>query len=179
MLKYRKFLDLTDEEIIFIIKDIFPNTTKVDHIERDATWDRISCDIYIMPTYPHIPDTLTCTVDGIETHDFELDDDEILKWQQYLLAKGCDERLKDNPYLHDYVADAETQINEALQHAINVENGEGSRITEILNAEYCMGQFNVYMEMVEAIDMDKYVELGEKTKESRQKVLEVIDTIYR
>ena len=33
MLKYREFMDLTDEEIIFIIKDIFPQTTRVDNIE--------------------------------------------------------------------------------------------------------------------------------------------------
>ena len=164
MIKYREFLDLTDEEIIFIIKEIFPDTTKVDNIERDTTWERISCNIYIMEEYPHIPDTLTCTINGIETHDFELTDDEVWKWQQYLLAKGCDERLKDNPYLDNFSDAAEKQINEALQHVKNVENGKGNPITEILNAEYCMGQFNVYMEMVEAIDMNKYVELERTQK---------------
>lgn len=109
-MKYRPFLDLTDEEIIFIIKEIFPDTAKVDNIERDVVWEQISCDIYIMEEHPHIPDTLTCTVDGIETHDFELDDDEILKWKQYLLAKGCDERLKDNPYLKEEIKFIEKTI---------------------------------------------------------------------
>lgn len=35
MLKYREFIDLTDEEIEFVIKDIFPYTKCVDNIERD------------------------------------------------------------------------------------------------------------------------------------------------
>jgi hypothetical protein len=36
--------------------------------------------------------------DAIEI-DFEIDDSAVDKWLQFLLAKGCDERLKDNPYL--------------------------------------------------------------------------------
>ena len=35
-----------------------------------------------------------------------------------------------------------------------------------------------YMEMIEEISLDKYVELGEKMKEMRQTVLEAIDKIY-
>lgn len=48
MLRYREFLDLTDEEIKFIIKDIFPYTRKVDNIKRDKKWNQMSCDIYIL-----------------------------------------------------------------------------------------------------------------------------------
>lgn len=66
--------------------------------------DQISCDIYIMEEYPDIPDTLDLMVpafgeEGITTHDFALTDEELWKWKQFLLAKGCDEHLKDNPYL--------------------------------------------------------------------------------
>lgn len=104
LMQYREFMDLTDEEIIFIIKDIFPDTTKVDNIIRDTKWNRISCNIYIIPEYPDIPDELDLELPswescGITTHDFTLTDEEGMKWKQYLLAKGCDERLKDNPYL--------------------------------------------------------------------------------
>lgn len=42
-----------------------------------------------------------------------------------------------------------------------------------------MGQFVAYMDMIEVVDIDKYVEIGEKTIEVRQKVLEVINQIYR
>ena len=103
-MEYRDFMSLTDDEIIFIITDIFPYTKKVDNIVRDQKSQYISCDIYIMDEYPEYADTLDLTVprgydQGIATHDFSLTDEELWKWKQYLLAKGCDQRLKDNPYL--------------------------------------------------------------------------------
>ena len=99
MLKYREFLDLTDEEIEFIIKEIFPYTRCVNNIERDKESNQISCDIYIMEEYPEFGDTLDLSLNGIDTHDFVLTSKELLKWRQFLLAKGCDYRLKDNPYM--------------------------------------------------------------------------------
>ena len=58
-MEYRKLTDLTDEEISIIIKEIFPNTRKVDHIERDENANfPLSCDIYIMEEYPDYADTL-------------------------------------------------------------------------------------------------------------------------
>lgn len=80
--------------------------------------------------------------------------------------------------LKNFISKAEVKIKEALQHANNVENKIGNKTTEILNAEYCMGQFMAYMDMIESIDINKYVELGEQTKETRQKVLEAINKIY-
>ena len=72
----------------------------------------ISCDIYIMEEYPDIADTLDLTVpdgldQGMATRDFLLTDGEIWKWKQYLLAKGCDQRLMDNPYLETMSDDNE------------------------------------------------------------------------
>ena len=45
-MEYRDFMSLTDDEIIFIITDIFPYTKKVDNIVRDQKSRCISCDIY-------------------------------------------------------------------------------------------------------------------------------------
>lgn len=101
MLKYREFLDLTDEEIEFIIKEIFPYTRCVNNIERDKESNQISCDIYIMEEYHEFGDTLDLSLNGIDTHDFGLTSKELLKWRQFLLAKGCDYRLKDNPYMEE------------------------------------------------------------------------------
>lgn len=103
-MKYREFLSLTDEEIIYIIKEIFPHTNRVDNIERVNDQNKISCNIYIMPQYPDLPDKLRLYLpedesESIQTCDFSLTPEELLKWEQYLLAKGCDYRLKDNPYL--------------------------------------------------------------------------------
>lgn len=101
MLKYREFLDLTDEEITFIIKDIFPYTSRVDNIERNQRSNTISCDIYIIEEYPDYAYTLDLSLSGIETHDFTLTHEEEWKWKQFLIAKGCDYRLKDNPYMKE------------------------------------------------------------------------------
>lgn len=100
MLQYRKFLDLTDEEIKFIINDIF-HPIKVDNIQRDGKSNIISCDIYIMEEYPEFADTLDLYINKIITHDFLITEDENFKWKQFLLAKGCNVLLKDNPYLEE------------------------------------------------------------------------------
>lgn len=44
MLKYREFLDLTDEEIEFILKDIF-HCSKVENIHRDKKFNNITAEI--------------------------------------------------------------------------------------------------------------------------------------
>ena len=99
-MKYRDFLELTDEEIVFIMKEIFPNAFRVDNVERDKKWRRISCDIYIMEEEPDFADEIEFDANGnMSTHDFMITQDEEFKLKQFLLAKGCDERLKDNPYL--------------------------------------------------------------------------------
>lgn len=70
---------------------------------------------------------------------------------------------------------AEASITEALYHANKL---DGNKKTNILNANYYMGQFHAYMELIEDISFDKYVEIGEKTRETSQKILEAINKIY-
>lgn len=77
--------------------------------------------------------------------------------------------------LEKLINKAEASITEALYHA---NKPDGNKKTNILNAEYYMGQFHVYMELIEDISLDKYVEIGEKTREASQKILEVINKIY-
>ena len=77
--------------------------------------------------------------------------------------------------LEKIVSKAEESMEKALHHANKT---DGNKVTNILNAEYHMGEFNAYMEMIEDISLDMYVEIGEKTKETRQIVLEAIDKIY-
>lgn len=79
--------------------------------------------------------------------------------------------------LEKLINNAEVKLNEALGYAMKVVNANSK--TEILNAEYCMGKFMAYMEMIEKIDINKYVELGEKTKETRNTILMAIDKLYR
>lgn len=47
-----------------------------------------------------LDDTIVLRDDGIYA-DFEVLENEKRLWQQFLLAKGCDWRLKNNPFLKD------------------------------------------------------------------------------
>ena len=78
--------------------------------------------------------------------------------------------------LEKLISKAEESMEKALH---NVNKTDGNKTTNILNAEYRMGEFHAYMELIEEISLDKYVEIGEKTKEARETVLEAIDKIYR
>lgn len=101
---YRKLTDLTNEEIEFILKDIF-ETSRVENITRDEKYQRIRCNIFIVEEEPDYADEIELCVPngsrsyGINAHDFNITSEEEWKWRQFLLAKGCDERLKDNPYM--------------------------------------------------------------------------------
>lgn len=103
MLRYREFLNLTDEEIEFIINDIF-HPVKVDNIQRDKDFNEITADITTIwndgEENFNVTDEITLTTKKIIVN-FSLTKNDLLKWQQFLLAKGCDYRLKDNPYLEE------------------------------------------------------------------------------
>jgi len=45
-----------------------------------------------------ITDDVILTIDNIQV-DFQVLREDIFKWKQFLLAKGCNKLLKDNPYL--------------------------------------------------------------------------------
>lgn len=115
MLEYREFMKLTDDEIKFIINDMF-EPDKICSIVRDARFNEILVEM-ITPEFHEEkkpvkmtlslgkPNSMTC---GITHYQRMVDENKIrfhvskeneLKWSQYLLAKGCDYRLKDNPYL--------------------------------------------------------------------------------
>lgn len=89
---------------IYRMDGVLCQFNSVDNIERVNNQNKISCNIYIMPQYPDFPDELRLYLpedesESIQACDFSLTPEELLKWEQYLLAKGCDYRLKDNPYL--------------------------------------------------------------------------------
>lgn len=105
MLKYREFLSLTDEEIRFILTDIF-NPVKIENIQRDEKFNEITVEITTDGWEDgetenfEITDEVILTPSSINV-DFSIDYKNIFKWKQFLLAKGCDERLKDNSYLEN------------------------------------------------------------------------------
>jgi hypothetical protein len=110
MLQYREFLSLTDEEIKFILTEMF-NPTKIVNIERDKEWNKITVEMTTGGWDDgeggefEIEDIITLKMPtvydcGLEV-DFSLTSEDKLKWEQFLLAKGCNYRLKDNPYMEE------------------------------------------------------------------------------
>ena len=101
MLKYRKFTDLSDEEIKYALNDIL-HPHSIDNIERSEELNCIFVDVETDwgtdREHKYILDTITLTKEEISVPWFDTGKDNY-KWQQFLLAKGCNELLKDNSYL--------------------------------------------------------------------------------
>ena len=102
--RFRKLTDLTNDEIKQIINDLFHPINigdiakyyKYQEIVVSFTWDWndeiIEDDIKL--SVPSIND-------GGLSADFTLNAEDYLRYNQFLLAKGVNPYLKDNPYLED------------------------------------------------------------------------------
>ena len=102
--QYREFLSLTDDEIRFILTDIF-DPVKIENIEKDPDFDMITAEITTSGWDDgesddgfEITDVVELTPNDISI-DFSMSDNDTHKYRQFLLAKGCNKLLKDNPYL--------------------------------------------------------------------------------
>lgn len=112
--QYRKFTDLSKDEIRQIVSDIF-HPKKITNIETHKRDEEITCTIYTEwegrddngnPEIDLIPDTLTLRnpfeygEDAIEV-DFPLRYNDYLKLKQFCFAKGIfnEDWVNDNPYL--------------------------------------------------------------------------------
>lgn len=107
-MKYRDFLTLTDEEIRFIVQEIF-DPVKIDNIQRDAECREITCDITTdgwsdgeTESFEMTDELTLCEPSanycGIYI-DFSIDKAERKLWRQFCIAKGCHPDFKDNPFL--------------------------------------------------------------------------------
>lgn len=101
-MKYRDFMSLTDDEIKFIVNDIF-QPKSIGAIERIEEWEEI--EVAIVTEWGNdefgveeIEDIIGLR-ENIIYSDFEILYEDLFKWRQFLLAKGCNELLKDNRYL--------------------------------------------------------------------------------
>lgn len=96
-MKYRRFLDLTDDEITEIVIKIF-QPTKIGYIERSKKWNEIIVEIttewQVDDEYPEAitePITLRHTSNWCDC-DFQTNDEDYWEWIKFL----CDKRI--NPY---------------------------------------------------------------------------------
>lgn len=103
MLKYRKITELSDEEICFIVRDIL-NPLKIKILKRDEEAEEIRLSVTTGGWFDEdgasvaITDEVVLSETGISAHDFMTYPEEDWKIRQYLLTKGCNGLLKDNPY---------------------------------------------------------------------------------
>lgn len=122
-MQYREFLSLTDDEIRFIVNDIF-NTEKIENIVRNEDEQTITCDIttdgwedgdssYSM-TDELALSMPTLTDCGISV-DFSVNAEEKHKWRQFCVAKGCNPYLNSNPYLDNQKKDTGITAAELIE----------------------------------------------------------------
>lgn len=97
-MEYRDFSTITDDEIKFIINDLF-DPIRIGNIDRTGINDNIIVDIFTMPNYPNIKDTITINSGDIFSKDFGGLKAERKLYRQYLFSLGMNEMFKDNPYM--------------------------------------------------------------------------------
>lgn len=111
---YRPVTDLTDEEVTEIMQIIYPSlgadeelAAKIVSIDRVDDGFEITCESAWTCDDDDLPEPETQWAQeffelgecGIKAYDFGLSYEEGTLVQKYLLAKGCNALLKDNPYL--------------------------------------------------------------------------------
>lgn len=107
-MEYRDFGSLRSDEIQEFM-DVAMKEFTVDAISYDkiddsfevachSTWESESDDGELIGEV--LDDTIVLRDDGIYA-DFQVLENEKRLWRQFLLAKGCDRRLRNNPFMKD------------------------------------------------------------------------------
>lgn len=101
-MKYRKITELTDAEIKYILKELL-YAVKVTNISRNEDYNEVYADV--TTEWETATDEVSLITDEVTLNEETIDvpykftyKDKVL-YQKYLLAKGCNALLKDNPYL--------------------------------------------------------------------------------
>ena len=95
VLAYKDFNLITDDEIKYILYDIFKG--KVKSIDRAPNRINVTMDTPCENEF--FEDRAILTEDNINVLEFIVTGDEIRKYEQFLLARGYSVLLKDNKYL--------------------------------------------------------------------------------
>lgn len=67
---------------------------------------------------------------------------------------------------------------EAIQKAMKEVAGSGKLETRILNAEYNMGRFSVLVEILEGMNIERFVSVLEQTAADRNTIMKFIENFY-
>lgn len=72
----------------------------------------------------------------------------------------------------------ESAALEAIEKAAQEITDNGRLETRILNAEYYMGKFHAFMEIIEGMNTDRLATIVDRTREDISNVMIFIDQIY-
>lgn len=110
-MRFRSILDLTDEEIIFILTDVF-KADKVENIRRlnvgielvvaDVTtkgWESQNMNGEVI--FETAIDEISFDYSSFHSPFLSTTETDDRKLRQFLITKGCNLLLKDNPYLKE------------------------------------------------------------------------------
>ena len=104
-MKYKKLIEITDQEVIQLWKDIY-DVNEVTAIERDkennlinvsfiTTWGEGTED----DPYEDIEDTVTMYSDSFDEPDFSQNGNEQYQYKKFMIARGYSQYWKDNKYV--------------------------------------------------------------------------------
>ena len=107
--KYREFLSLTDEEVKYILTDLF-HPIKIENIFRSEDFNEIYADITTdgwesfnddgNKVENVLIDTVILRPNSLYV-DFSIYDSDLIKYKQWLFSRGVCDLLRDNPYLKE------------------------------------------------------------------------------
>ena len=105
----REFLSLTDEEVKYILTDLF-HPIKIENIFRSEDFNEIYADITTdgwesfnddgNKVENVLIDTVILRPNSLYV-DFSIYDSDLLKYKQWLFSRGVCDLLRDNPYLKE------------------------------------------------------------------------------
>ena len=100
--RFRQITDLTDDEIKQIITDLF-KPIRIKEIDRWYTYQEVDVSFVWDWDGEKITDTVKLTAPTVDNcgidADFSVNPDDCDKYNKFLLAKGVNPLLQDNPYL--------------------------------------------------------------------------------
>lgn len=76
------------------------------------------------------------------------------------------------------------KARESVKNGINEietigQNPNKQKITYMINAEYHLAQYHAYMNLLEELDMNRFVELADETETARDQILGFVDQLYK
>ena len=71
-------------------------------------------------------------------------------------------------------------IKEKITEALNIKiDPDCNPITQAINAEYALGRYHAFIDILQDLDLDAFCEVHEETSERRKELMQIVDGLYR